>query len=93
MLYLFPSRSLAVLKCELIPDAIRDKSDVQQRHKRESTEAFEEFGETRETVERALRLLHQLGFEPEPSDIIECASFDVAGMELGRNFFGREKCW
>ena len=37
MLYLLPSRSLAVLKCELIPDAIRAKSDVQQRHKREST--------------------------------------------------------
>ena len=46
MLYLLPSRSLAVLKCELIPDAIRAKSDVQQRHKRESTEAFEELGET-----------------------------------------------
>ena len=94
MLYLFPSRSLAVLKCELIPDAIRDKSDVQQRHKRESTEAFEELGETRETVEGALRLLHQLGFEPEPSDIIESTSFDGVCMELGRNFFfGREKCW
>ena len=87
MLYLLPSRSLAVLKCELIPDAIRAKSDVQQRHKRESTEAFEELGETWETVEGALRLLHQLGFEPEPSDIIECASFDEACMELGRNFF------
>ena len=87
MLYLLPPRSLAVLKCELTRDAIRDKSDVQQRHKRESTEAFEELGETRETVERALRLLHQLGFEPEPSDIIECASFDEACMELGRNFF------
>ena len=46
MLYLLSSRSLAVLKCELIPDAIRAKSDVQQRHKRESTEAFEELGET-----------------------------------------------
>ena len=87
ILYLLPSRSLAVLKCELIRKAIRAKSDVQQRHKRESTEAFEELGETRETVEGALRLLHQLGFEPEPSDIIECASFDEACMELGRNFF------
>ena len=93
MLYLLPSRSLAVLKCELIRNAIRAKSDVQQRHKRESTEAFEELGETRETVEGALRLLHQLGFEPEPSDIIECASFDEACIELGRSFFGREKCW
>ena len=27
MLYLLPPRSLAVLKCELIPDAIRAKSD------------------------------------------------------------------
>ena len=87
MLYLLSSRSLAVLKCGLIRDAIRAKSDVQQRHKRESTEAFEELGATRETVEGALRLLRQLGFEPEPSDIIECASFDEACMELGRNFF------
>ena len=93
ILYLLPSRSLAVLKCELIRNAIRAKSDVQQRHERQTTEAFEELGETRETVEGALRLLYQLGFEPEPSDIIECASFDEACMELGRSFFGREKCW